>query len=272
MTESAGTGAELRAWPERLEAACEGTRFLADRVRTFEVCTTTMDVARATGVGAVVAAGRQTAGRGRLGRSWSDADGRGIALSVQVRASETRHIALAIGLAARDAVVGLRPCLDGRVGLKFPNDLVDRRSARKLGGILVESAGTDVTIGLGINVGVRRWSSEVPGISLEEMLDPGMAVPSRIEVLERLVRTLDQWLDRSPVEVTSRFRACHAPTGCHVEIESGSERVVGRLLDLDLERGFLLESRGGTARRIPADTGRIIGWQPREEQDPGTVE
>src|SRR5438093_10750048 len=75
--------------------------------------------------GIVVVADHQTAGRGRLGRSWTAAPGSSLLLSILLRPSlvpERLHLStVAVALAAADAcdhVAGVRP------SLKWPNDLV----------------------------------------------------------------------------------------------------------------------------------------------------
>lgn len=102
----------------------------------------------------VLAAEIQTAGRGRLGRSWNSAPGASLtasyALCVARRIGALEGISLVCGLAVRDALArhGVR------AELKWPNDvLVD---GRKLAGILVEAhalpTSTIVIVGVGINL------------------------------------------------------------------------------------------------------------------------
>lgn len=119
----------------------------------------------------VVVAGRQTAGRGRLGRCWHSADAGNLYLTFAFRPG------LEAGrLQALTLVAGLRLCahLARRHGIalqvKWPNDLVC--GGRKIAGILTESrmgAGVvrDLVLGLGINVnGVpERYPGELSRIS-----------------------------------------------------------------------------------------------------------
>lgn len=104
--------------------------------------------------GTVLIADRQTAGRGRLGRSFASAAGMGIYMSVLLRfqkpADQLMHLTCAAAVAACDAVekaVGLRP------GIKWTNDLVC--GGRKLAGILTElvitPGETAAIIGIGVN-------------------------------------------------------------------------------------------------------------------------
>jgi biotin-(acetyl-CoA carboxylase) ligase len=60
-------------------------------------------------------------------------------------------LALAAGVGALRAVRS-QHCTPEALGLKWPNDIVERGSGRKLGGVLIEQFGTLVVIGVGVNV------------------------------------------------------------------------------------------------------------------------
>jgi len=97
--------------------------------------------------GLVVIAEHQTAGRGRLGRSWVSAPRAGLWLSVLLRpkadVSRWGWLPLLAGVALADTVEGSR--------LKWPNDLL--LNGRKAAGILAEAiGGTAVVVGIGLNV------------------------------------------------------------------------------------------------------------------------
>ena len=105
----------------------------------------------------LVAAGHQTAGRGRLGRTWEDAPGRALLFSLVLRPGwlppdRAGLLPLAAGLAMTDAA---RQVAELDVRCKWPNDLlVDER---KVGGVLVESrvssGGIDhAVVGIGVNL------------------------------------------------------------------------------------------------------------------------
>src|SRR5213078_4741069 len=116
-----------KIWDVRRHAELDSTNRLA------------ADLARAGAPeGVVVVADHQTAGRGRLGRTWVAPPGSSVLMSVVLRptvAPERRHVVtLALALAARDAcveVTGVMP------DLKWPNDLLV--TERKLAGILAEA-------------------------------------------------------------------------------------------------------------------------------------
>ena len=129
--------------------------------------------------GAVALAERQTAGRGRLGRTWVDS---ALMFSVVLRPPQpvARWPELTL-VAARAVADAIGP----EAAIKDPNDvLVD---GRKVAGILAEASG-HVVLGIGINVGGTSW----PGAGWVER----DRLELLVDVLERLERGYDAWLSR----------------------------------------------------------------------------
>lgn len=149
----------------------------------------TMDVAHAAAergapAGTLILADAQDAGRGRGGKRWASLPGRGLWMTLIERPQSPRGLdvlSLRIGLFLADA---LDPVAGGRVGLKWPNDLVV--AGRKLAGTLVEARWRDqrvdwIAIGIGLNVTAPHDLSEAAG------LVPGT---SRLAALERVMPAL----------------------------------------------------------------------------------
>jgi len=109
--------------------------------------------ARAGGMHPVLlVAQRQTAGRGRLGRSWASADGASLtfSLGLSLAPADWSGLSLAVG-------VVLAETLHPAIRLKWPNDLWV--GDRKLGGILIETASFGerdarrfAVVGVGLNI------------------------------------------------------------------------------------------------------------------------
>ena len=132
------------------------------RVVVFEEVTSTLDVAHELGdagapAGTLVIADAQTAGRGRMRRSWRSDPGAGIWLTLLERPASEE----ALGVLALRIALALAPALDSfaaaSVRLKWPNDVY--LDARKLAGVLVEArwrgARLDwLALGVGINMRV----------------------------------------------------------------------------------------------------------------------
>ncbi|MDR1898509.1 MAG: biotin--[acetyl-CoA-carboxylase] ligase [Treponema sp.] len=111
--------------------------------------------------GTVVAADFQQAGRGRVpSRPWIGRSGENLFATILLRypgvAAIPRALTLKTGLAAAQAIEDFAPSLAGTLRIKWPNDLMIRvpgeEAARKTAGILTESDGSAVFIGIGVNV------------------------------------------------------------------------------------------------------------------------
>ena len=108
--------------------------------------------------GALVVADHQTAGRGRLGRSWEAPAGTALLFSVLLKPPPERHtpeLSLVAGIAVADALERL---LGLSVQIKWPNDVMLRR--RKIAGCLAEARDGAVVLGIGVNVG--QTADELP--------------------------------------------------------------------------------------------------------------
>lgn len=128
--------------------------------------------------GTAVLASRQTAGRGRLGRSFASPKDLGMYLSV-VLPPDTRNVT------PKAAVAGMRALRRVGVdcGIKWVNDLVAERGGafRKLCGILAELSGGRLILGVGIDLAQKEtdFTPELRGICTSVALEGGTAVDPR---------------------------------------------------------------------------------------------
>lgn len=99
-----------------------------------------------------ITARRQSAGRGRRGRTWVSETGNLFASLLlndpgpRERAAELSFVA---ALAVHDAISGLAPAIAGQMALKWPNDVLV--AGQKVSGVLIEGEGSAVVIGIGVN-------------------------------------------------------------------------------------------------------------------------
>jgi BirA family transcriptional regulator, biotin operon repressor / biotin---[acetyl-CoA-carboxylase] ligase len=193
------------------------------RLLSYGEVESTLDVAHelaAAGAeaGTLVMADSQTAGRGRMGRTWRSEPGAGLWLTMIERprdAATLDVLSLRVGLA-------LAPVLDeftgGPVRLKWPNDLyVD---AKKLAGILIEARWRDgspewVAIGIGINL--RPPESEPLAIGLRAGIDRGLVLHAVAQAV-RGAAVREGPLDESEISAfavrdLARGRVCVSPVG-----------------------------------------------------------
>ena len=216
----------------------------------------------------MVVAEHQTAGRGRLDRSWETPPRAALTLSVLLRPpvpdGRWPWLPLLAGLAVADGVVaaGGPPC-----ELKWPNDV--QHDGLKLGGILVERLDTDVgpaaVVGIGVNVSTRR--SELPVETATSLVLAGMLKPDRsrllLAMLDALATRYDPWVasggDPSRLsqeyaercDTVGRLVRVHVPGGEVLEgIAAGVDGDGGLLLDVD-GRNVALSAGDVTHVRVP---------------------
>ena len=166
---------------------------------TAETGSTNADLLREARAGAaeglVLVAETQTAGRGRLGRSWSSPPRAALACSVLLRPvavppAARAWLPLLTGIAVAAA---LRAEAGVAAGLKWPNDVLV--ADRKIAGILAEAHGDAIVVGIGLNVTLTAAELPVPGATsllLEgaACLDRGAAAGGRAHRAGRPVRDL----------------------------------------------------------------------------------
>jgi len=114
--------------------------------------------------GTVVCADFQEAGRGRTaGRLWQADRGKNLFFTVLLRyadfASIPPALTLRTGLALSLAIEDFVPALRGAVQVKWPNDIII--GCRKAAGILTESDGKVVYIGVGVNLAQTEFPEEL---------------------------------------------------------------------------------------------------------------
>jgi BirA family biotin operon repressor/biotin-[acetyl-CoA-carboxylase] ligase len=142
-----------------------------------------------------IAAGRQTAGRGRRGRAWSTETGNLAATlltTTDVPAAEAAQLSFVAALAACDLA---DTCLGaGAARLKWPNDVLV--FGRKAVGILVESGARPdgrlwLAVGIGINLAHAPEGTERPATSFAEHM--AGQPPKPLDALEVLATRFESW-------------------------------------------------------------------------------
>ncbi len=135
--------------------------------------------------GSVFVAEEQTAGRGRLSRSWSSEAGAGIYMSIllkpSIAAEQVSCITLICGLAVCRAL--------GNAGIKWPNDVVI--GGKKVCGILTERlTGGEIIAGVGVNVNNSKFPEELADIATSLYIEEGKR-RDRNMLLAKILNELD---------------------------------------------------------------------------------
>jgi BirA family biotin operon repressor/biotin-[acetyl-CoA-carboxylase] ligase len=218
-------------------------------VRFDEVTASTQEVAEALAAAGtpewtLVAAGHQTAGRGRLGRTWVDVPGAllvSIVLRPAVAPDRAGLITLAAGAAAAEALHGLGA---PEVRCRFPNDLL--LGEAKVGGILATaSVRADrlehVVLGVGVNLG--RAPEGVPGAGAVLGVDGADLLGAFLEGFATLYGRAGSGLG---AEVVDRYRRVCATLGKQVRARTTAGEVVeGVAEDVDELGGLVVRTAAG---------------------------
>ena len=233
----------------------------------------------------VLVADRQTAGRGRRGRSWQSAPGASLTFSLAwpLATADLSGLSLAVGVALAEAL-DPSPAQALRIALKWPNDLWlvgTDEPGRKLGGVLIETApfgsARVAVIGVGINLLEQRVDAASSGVAWLAEID---AQASPVSLLERLVAALAEALRAFERAGFAAFAArfarrdlleglpirCGADSGTRVEgvaagvsetgellirTQGGVERIVSGEVSVRLADTSAAPGRQGTAARAP---------------------
>jgi len=204
------------------------------------------------GSGTVIAAERQTAGRGRMGRVWFSSPGDSLTFSLLwrfPRGTPLGGLSLAVGMALAENLKAL-----GIVGvaLKWPNDVL--LDSRKLAGVLIELTASAAVIGVGLNL---RLPIDLPEDVRARSTALGRDI-DRNELLARLLASLHSMLDTFGTGgfkvLRERWLALNAYADAPVRILSEyAAPIDGRFAGVDADGALLLETAGGVQRVISGD-------------------
>ncbi len=208
--------------------------------------------------GTLVWARRQTAGRGRRGRSWDSPEGNlycSLILRPECPVSEAMQLGFVAALAVYDAIGSVAEA-GQQAQCKWPNDVL--LFDRKVAGILLESeaAAKEVlkwlVVGVGVNVASHPEDTEYPATSLRA---EGCANLTEVDMLEAYCRYFLTWFNRwqddgfGPVRQIWLQRV--TGVGKAIRVRLGRETIHGTFVDLD-ETGALVLQQDGSERRIAA--------------------
>lgn len=218
--------------------------------------------------GTVLIADCQTAGRGRLGRSFCSPAGTGIYMSVILRPNcppgDLMHLTCATAVAICDAVeetLGFRP------GIKWINDLVWNR--KKLAGILTELSIDPKTslvdyavVGIGINCNQRPedFPAELRPIACSAAMAAGFPI-DRSRLAAAMIRQLEA-MSRSlhcRTPLMDRYRQDCVTVGAEVTVIRGEEQQQGKALEVNDDGSLLVAFPDGHTASVSSGEVSVRG-------------
>jgi BirA family biotin operon repressor/biotin-[acetyl-CoA-carboxylase] ligase len=246
------------------------THLIGSKIYTFESIDSTNNCARALAScwapeGTVVHAELQTAGRGRLGRTWEANPNENLTFSLILRPGSAPVsvnllpllVAVAVGEAVK-TVTGTEP------ECKWPNDLLI--NGKKFAGILLEGSLKQeelefVVVGIGINVNQMTFPHELAERATSLRLATGQIV-DREELFKVIVERLEaHYLAMKPAgfgAVLPLWQSMSSMTGKTVSVLANGSKLTGIVRGLSPDGGLILGTNGAD-RTVFAGDVTIVG-------------
>jgi BirA family biotin operon repressor/biotin-[acetyl-CoA-carboxylase] ligase len=217
--------------------------------------------------GTLVVADEQSAGRGRLGRSWSTPARSALAMSLVLRPAPMPAVTSTLTVLGALAVTESLTKRGAQARIKWPNDVIV--SEGKLAGVLVEASwiGSEIVYGvLGIGVNVRPESIPQSGLDYPaSCVDQAVGYEvDRHELLFDILESLGSWYRAvGSTALVEAWERCLAFRHQHVRLQSTETAFDGWLeglapdgrLRLELESGEIILVGTGDLSLRPIDSG-----------------
>ncbi len=281
-----GGGYRLEATPDRLYAeeiaAGLDTRWVARQIHYLDSTDSTNRVAQELGRrgaphGTVVVAEGQTAGRGRLGRSFFSPPYCNLYTSLVLRPTLTTREAPSLIPASAVAVaecVAAETADEASVEIKWPNDVL--LGGLKTSGILMEMSAEATRVdfavlGIGVNLNVdpAQFPSELRGRATSVAAHTGRRV-DRVGFSRRLYRSLEEVLDRHAAggfeALRDRYERFFRMAGAAVRVSHlDGGALCGVATGVDADGALRIRTDAGASERVLAgDVTLAPGASPDE--------
>ena len=228
--------------------------------------------------GSLIVANTQTAGRGRLGRSWVSEPGTGLYFSLVLRpdipAAQAPVLTLALGLGVAD---GLAEAAGVLCDLRWPNDVL--LGNKKCAGILVEMSSEGESVryavaGFGINVNQSAMPSDLSRLATSLLIETGRR-HDRDSVLDSVLDSAELYYEylreesftehgaRPIIEAFSK-KSTYV-RGKRVVVENGESHTYGTTAGLDESGVLMLETAPGCIE--PIVSGSVRPWPGMARRD-----
>ena len=252
------------------------------RGELLESCGSTNDLAKQKGAlgpdaaphGTWISARMQTAGRGRMGRTWQSEAGN-LFLSIILRPFKTTHWTWIPLLGAVGVVELLTSDRFGsrdatRFSIKWPNDLW--LDGRKFGGILCESVSSAqgksfIVLGLGLNGALAPEGLDQPTASLN---DPRLADQIREPLVEWIAEAVLKLEADGPAFLRKAYdRWAALPPGTEIGWKSNSESLRARVHGLGMAGELQIIMPDGRIQSLYAEeVSRVRDLRPEGDESP----
>ena len=222
--------------------------------------------------GTLAVADRQTAGRGRRGRTWESPAGSSIYMSILLRPEISPNKASMLTLVmALSVVEGIRECVGSGedipgIQIKWPNDIII--NGKKLAGILTEMSSqidyiNHVTVGVGINVNMTEFPEEIADTATSLRLECGHTVKRAsliAAVMERLEENYEIFLETEDLSgLLDRYNALLVNCDRDVQIIGAKETYQAHAIGIDHTGELIVRREDGSIEKINAGEVSVRG-------------
>ena len=244
-------------------ASAAGVRLVSHEL-LVSTNTETLTLARAGERGPLwVTAGRQSAGRGRRGRTWTSEPGNLFASLLLTEPAPPEHwseLSLVAALAIHDTIADLAPASRPRLAIKWPNDLL--LDGAKFAGILAEGEGaTTVVVGIGINCSSHPADTDYPATDLAASrirLSPEVVFSA---LSAKMIGRLAQWNQGEHfATIRTDWLSRAAGLGDEVTIRLSERELAGTFETIDDMGQLVLVEAGGNRYAIAAGDVVKLRW------------
>ncbi|MDD4496251.1 MAG: biotin--[acetyl-CoA-carboxylase] ligase, partial [Eubacteriales bacterium] len=224
--------------------------------------------------GTVVIADSQTAGRGRMGRSWQSPPGKGVWMSFILRpelpANEVQTVTLAASVSVAQALerlTGIKP------GIKWPNDII--LGSRKVCGILTEmNSEIDrvnyIIVGIGLNFSQNEGDFGVDirdtAVSMSMHLQKcGVKYKNitRNDIIKEVLASFDEYyeilLTSDKGRIITDWRKYSVTLGSRLRVHARNGEYCGRAVDITCDGALIIETDDGSIKNVSSGEVSIRG-------------
>ncbi|MDQ6967374.1 MAG: biotin--[acetyl-CoA-carboxylase] ligase [Mariprofundaceae bacterium] len=210
--------------------------------------------------GTVIVADQQSAGRGRLGRTWHTV-GESLALSIILRPPLSPEKVSQLSLLTAVALQHALSQYCNNIRIKWPNDLLI--NGAKVSGILTEMRAEPglvhaVIVGIGINIKApeQGWPSDISQ-TVTDLESHHKKPISRLQCATSILKSMDQWyatyLQDGFAPIRAAWWQAHAASGQKVRVHDGKSYIEGVAQALDDDGALLLATQDGIQRIIAGE-------------------
>ncbi len=201
--------------------------------------------------GTIVTAVRQTAGRGRQGRSFFSEEGGSYVTLLLRPQGEPANWLLTTSLAGLAVCDAAAACCGADCRIKWPNDV--QLNGKKFCGILTQGffeGAAILLVGIGCNVAQKTFPPELAEIATSLAIE-GYSV-SVEQFLNALIRALDHWVGSPPAreQVISDLAKRSSVLGKEILLITPQGKQEALAVGLDPATGGLIVQQGGVRRII----------------------